>query len=343
MGQWLDEWLQTKENKEYKTFMDYKLIVEKHLKPGLGDIPLSQLKPINIENYYTKKQKEGRADGKEGGLSNKTLAKHHRVLRMALQKAVANDLILYNPAERVSDVPKPDKEKVGKKLNINEVQELIRLTRTSDIGFIVQLALLTGLRLGEVLAMKWKYVDWDKHLYTVRETLQRQKIVDENGVLVSKLVYKPKPKSGVTRKVPLPMGIIMQLRQLRRKQAEDKLRAGELYEDHDLIHCQQDGTPWEPSNISNKFHSIIKNSNLPAIRFHDLRHTFVSNLIQDLKIDYKTASALAGHADPGFTLNTYSHSEFEYEMKAIQQLEDYYFNGFCGENTKKQLQNLKNG
>lgn len=339
LGEYILEWIEEqKDAKRYKTWIDYELIAVKHIMPHLGHIKLRELKPYHIREYLKYKLQEGRLDGKPGGLDLETVRKHRRILHLILECAFEDELIETNPVDRVkmSKIVPASYEDEGREkiaLTRDQVVELLQLVEHTDLHLIVPIAIFTGLRLGEILGLRWENVDLNARIIEVKKALQRQK--KDN---ISKLVLdETKSKSSRVKPVPIPKILATMLRRERKAQLERKLAFGKAYYDNDLVCCQANGKPWEPSNISKKFRKLVDKSDLPHITFHDLRHTFLTLLAEELKIGLNTVSELARHADPGFTARTYIHPAMELRFQAIDAYEAYIMGVGSGQQKENQL------
>lgn len=199
ISEYLNHWLkQIEPNLSAKTFERYEEIVRKHLIPAIGHHTLNKLQPLHIEAHYAEAHKSGRLDGK-GGLSAQTVLHHHRVLHRALQQAVQLLLLARNPADAVTP-PRPAKTQV---LTIDEKAAalLLNALEGSRLHGPTLLAITTGLRRGEVLALKWEHLDLVNSVARVCQSLQQT----NQGVSLKH------PKSGRGRQVALPLSRVSAL------------------------------------------------------------------------------------------------------------------------------------
>lgn len=306
LKEYLYYWLNTRKNKiEITTYNTYKSIIDNHLITGLGHIELQKLKPLHIQNYYTNKEEE---------LSQRTLLHHHRILSQALKNAVGWQMIPNNPCDHI-EAPLPSKSK-GKALTTNEVSYLLDITKETVLGDPVNLVLHTGLRRGELLALKWDDIDFINKTLTVDESLA----VDE---ATCKIIFKsPKSESG-NRIISLSDQPIAMLKKHKIQQNEQKLKLGKAYEDNNLVFCREDGQPIHPSTFSRWFTDLIRSSDLPAVRFHDLRHTNATIMLMNLKIPAKVVSERLGHSNISITLDTYSHVLQDAQKEAAEKMDNF--------------------
>jgi len=303
LGEYLIYWLERYKKKlATTTYNTYNSIINNHLIPNLGNIPLQQLKPLHIEDYYYQKQNE---------LSQRTLLHHHRVLSLALKNAVGWQLIPNNPCDYV-EAPKPKKYKATA-LTPEQSKELLNLVKDTDMETPITLILATGIRRGELLALTWNDIDFDNKILSIDKSLA----VDEETKEL--IIKEPKSKSSI-RTISLSDGTINILKQHKVKQNEEKLKLGKYYKDNNLVFATPDGSLINPSTFSKKFGNIIKGSNLPHIRLHDLRHTNATLMLKS-KIPAKVASERLGHSNTATTLDIYSHVLKSMQEEAADKLD----------------------
>lgn len=313
---WLDNYAQ--QNCEVTTYSGYKLIFEKHIYPYFKDknVLLQKLQPLDIQKYYDYKLKEGRSDGK-GGLSPNTVIKHHANIHKVLDYAVKMQLIVRNVSEAVN-VPKKNKF-VGKFYTAEQIEKLIECTKNTPIEAVIYITSHYGLRRGEILGLKWDAINFDEGTITISETRVRY---DK-----STITKRPKNDSSL-RTLPLIDSVSKYLKQLKKKQSENKLLFGEEYDNSGYVCCWDDGSPLDTAYISHKFSEIINDNKLPKIRFHDIRHSTASYLLK-LGISMKEISVWLGHSDISTTMNIYSHIDIEMKKNTAKKINDLFANVGC--------------
>lgn len=285
LSEYLTTWLAdyAKPNVTGKTYERYERIVEHNIKPHLGHIRLCDLKPTEIQRFYSLLLREGRKKG--GGLSPLTVQHVHRLLRKTLHQAVRWEILDRNPADGADSPRVPRKEMHA--LDREGLTRLLALLRGNKLYLPVLLAATTGMRRGEIMALRWSDIDLDGRVLRVARSLQQTK---------AGLEFKePKSVRG-RRNIRLAQATIDALKTHRK--AIDTGDSG-------LVVCRPDGTPWPPDQLSAEFHLFAKRNGF-AIRFHDLRHTHASNLLRD-GVPVNVVSQRLGHAEPAITLNVYSH------------------------------------
>jgi integrase len=277
-----------------KTFERYAEIVRTHLVPALGQYQLCKLQPLDIQRYYAEALQSGRRDGK-GGLAPMTVLHHHRLLRSALQQAVRWGLLQRNPADAV-EAPRPEHKEM-EALDAEGTAHLLDSAQGGRLYLPVLLAVTTGMRLGEILGVRWQDVDLEAATLSVRQAIQQTR----DGITFKQ------PKTQKSRRVvKLPSVVVEALRQHQRRQEQIRSLLGTSFHDHGLVLPQDDGKPWPPRSLSKSFEHLAERAGVPQIRFHDLRHSHASQLLK-LGVHAKVVSERLGHARVATTLDIYSH------------------------------------
>ncbi len=263
--------------------------------PHLGAIKLSKLRPIDIQGFYAEALKSGHKQ-RAGGLSARTVLHYHRILSQALKQAVKWQLLPRNPAGAV-DPPKPEhREMIA--LDEDQTATLIDRVKGTALYVPVLLAVTTGLRRGEVLALRWCDVDLDRAALAVTRTLEKTR---EGG-----LRFK-QPKTRKSRRtISLPSIAVGALRKHRAEQVELYLSLGVGWNENGLVCTRLDGEPINPNTLTSGFASLVRQMDIPRVRFHDLRHTHATQLLKE-GVHPKVAQERLGHATIAVTLDLYSH------------------------------------
>jgi len=309
LAQFLDEWLEDSKKPHLapKTYELYEAIIRLYFKPLLGERVLSKLTPSIIQRYYTHLREKT-------DLSNTTINYHHKLLRQALDHAVKWLYITKNPCD-ITEAPKKNKPEM-QAWSIADAQKAQKIFKDTPINLHIMLALYTGMRKGEICALRWSDIDFANATCTVRRTAQR---------VSRKLIFKEPKSEKSARLVVLQQSIIEILKYEKKKQAENRLLHGSSYitEFEGHISVREDGHYIEPGYVSKKFQKILtKNPELPKIRFHDLRHTNASMMLAS-GIDMKTMSERLGHSQIGITMDLYAHVSVDMQRKAIKKLEEF--------------------
>lgn len=314
----LKDWLNTygKQNLTLTTYAGYKIIVEKHLIPELGDISLSELKPKNVKDYYTKALESGRKDGKKmygKGLSATTVSQHHRVLREALQHALELEMIVRNPCDAAKP-PRKAKHEITF-LPAEDATGIIELFRDSYMFIPVFLAVTIGARRAEILGLKWEDVDFENGTINIRRGLY---VTADEGLFFK----EPKNKTS-KRSVAISPEVIKVLKKHKTEQKKDKLSAGAKHKEDDLVCCLPGGAMINPSSFSNRFHEVVSKAG-HKVRFHDLRHAHASYLLKQ-GVHPKVVSERLGHSNISMTMDLYSHIAPTLQKDAADGLDKVLF------------------
>jgi integrase len=268
-------------------------IARKNIAPALGAMPLKRLRAQHISAAYASALAGGRR--KDGtALSARTVLHIHRVLKQALTQAVQWEMIARNPAAAVKPPKMPPKPM--QTYDLAQTAELIEAMRNTRLFIPVLLAVLCGLRRGEIAALRWKNVDLEAGQIAVVQSAEQTRTV---------VRYK-EPKSGRPRTVALPTTVLEELRAHRVRQAEELLRLGTRLSDETFVCAREDGLPLQPDSFTHDWDRKIATTGLPRLRFHDLRHAHATHLLA-AGVHPKIASERLGHSKIGVTLDLYSH------------------------------------
>ncbi len=310
--QWLTSWLLAiKAEVSPKTHERYSEVVNNYLAPELGNLLLHKLAPAHIQKAYSKWAIEGRKDGKPGGLSPRTRRHLHRILKGSLGRAVEQNVIARNPADAFKKrLPKVERRPMAT-LNVEQSSRLLQSIEHTRVYWPVLLALATGARRGEVLALRWRNVGLVHGNVRVVESLEQTK---------TGLRFKA-PKTEKVRAVALPAFAIDALKRLKRAQAEELLALGVRQTGDTLVCARADGEPLQPRSLTHEFARLIKRQkDMPRVRFHDLRHSHATQLLE-AGVHPKVAQERLGHSTITTTLDLYSHVTDTMQEDAAQRLD----------------------
>lgn len=297
LGAFLERWLEhVQTTVRPVTFDSYRTLVHRHITPTLGHMPLTRLQTLDLQQFYAAKLRDGRSDGKPGGLSPRTVRYLHGLLREALGYAVRWNLVSRNIAE-AADPPRQSKRN-AQALDTHEIQAFLAALQGDRLYAFYLLALTTGLRRGELLGLRWQDVDLGSGWLVVRQTL-----VVVNGKPT--IQDEAKNRSSL-RPVSLPAVAVEALRNHKFKQTEERMVFGEEYQGNDLVFCAIQGQPLNPSNLRRSFKRLLTDAGLPEIRIHDLRHTHATMLLS-AGVNLKLVADRLGHSTTRMTADTYSH------------------------------------
>lgn len=292
-----------KMNLSITTYNCYMRICKKYIIPLLGDIKLCDIKPIHIQNYV---------DDLLDLLTPQTIKVHLNILNLALKRAYRLKLIKENVVQFV-EVPKNKKYK-NEIYNAEDMKKLLEKSRETSLELPIILASGLGLRISEILGLTWNNIDFNDFTITIDKITMRDK-----GQVILK---EPKTESSI-RTISAPKEIILMLKQLKKDRLAAKLRGEKSH--RELIFYDKNLNPIAQDVLSKKFRYFLQENNLKHIRFHDLRHSHVTMLI-DAKVPIKVISERVGHSNVNTTLNIYSHALREMDQEASDKISDTLFN-----------------
>lgn len=290
LAEWLDYWLEEiiLPTRAATTAYGYRKIIDNHIVPALGHIPLQRVTAGEIQRYYTTLLREK-------DLSPNTIRKHHDLLAAALHAAVRQDLLPYCPADRV-DPPRLQPVETSF-YGPGDLRRLFDLIRDTPLDIPVRLAGSLGLRREEVCGLKWSRVDLDRrliHICLVR-TCAGGRIVEKE------------PKNGTSvRTLHIPNEIYLLLKREKRKQEARRRELGDRWQDTDFVVVDAFGTPPSPNALTYAFTCFIKQHSLPHLTLHGLRHSFATVASQQGVPLFEIGKAL-GHSTPSTTGRIYTH------------------------------------
>jgi integrase len=287
---WLEAILPNRLGVRPSTRDQYRWALFAYVVPVIGDVRMSQLTPQHIERVVGGMNRRG--------LSASTIAKARVPLSMALEQAVRDGVLLANPVKSAA-LPQSKKSSKRDALNRAQLDQLMRAARGKRIEPLVRLAFMTGLRRGELLALRWQDVDFDSEILHVRGTLKRQA---GGGFYLD----DPKTEKG-RRSIPLQPSAVSTLRRWRDTQLLEKETAGDRWQDHGFVFTSNVGTPLDPSNLRRQWQAIGEEAGLGRLRFHAARHTFATLALESGKVELAEVSRFLGHGSLAVTADIYSH------------------------------------
>lgn len=310
LGQWLDIWARDfLGGVKPQTLRCYKAVIANHLKPALGAVRLDALTPHAVQRVINALS-DGTATTAGQPLAPKTVKVYALVLHAALAQAVKLGYIRANPCD-VCTLPHVDKKEIHP-LDEGESRAFLDAAKGDDLADLFTVALFTGMRKGELLGLTWACVDFKAGTVKIDRQLQIQ----------GGRYCFTSPKSGKPRTITPAPFIMSMLKHRRAVQSKQRLRAGEIWEDHDLVFSDGIGGYLSGSTLYAHFKKIADAIGRPDLRFHDLRHSYAVAALR-AGDDVKTVQGNLGHSTAAFTLDVYGHVTERMKTDSAQRMEKY--------------------
>lgn len=287
LAEFLQEWLDNKPNLRISTRRKYQRLVN-YIVADLGSVTLSKLTAEQVQKFITKKL--------EDGLASKTVHQAYALLRLAVSYAVKWGYVSRNVVDLV-DAPRMVSRK-GTPLTVEQAKNLLAHLKGHRLEMVVLTAIVTGMRRGEILALRWADVDIEHRYLIVRRTVD---YIYPHGYVED----EPKTKSG-NRRIALPEFYIKLLKAHKVKQERQRRKAGEKWENRDLVFADMTGGYLSPSHLTDDFKTLLIQASIEPIHLHDLRHSAATILIS-MGIHPKVIQEFLGHSDIAVTMNVYGH------------------------------------
>ncbi|OCA70364.1 integrase [Chryseobacterium contaminans] len=278
------------------SFSAYMLLIENHLLPAFGE--RYEIEEVDVQNFVFQKL--------EKGLSHKTIKDILIVLKMILKFGSKNKWLNYTPFDiqyptererhNVEVLTKADQKKI-----MNYIQEHFTFR---NLG--VYICLSAGMRIGEVCALTWDDIDTDNGVISVNRTIQRIYVIEDGNRRTELILDTPKTKNSI-RDIPISKDLLRILKPFKK------------IVNSSFFVLTNDSKPTEPRTYRSYYKNLMKELNMPELKFHGLRHSFATRCIES-NCDYKTVSVLLGHSNISTTLNLYVHPNMEQKKKAIEQM-----------------------
>ena len=284
LSDWLEYWMDTiiRPNRAETTVYAYQKIIDNHLDPALGSIPLLKLTPKDIQQYYTTVQREN-------GLSSNTMRRHHDLLASALRTAVRQDMLLASPMDRVE--PPRSKLYEADFYNPEELKRLYALLEGHRLELPAKLAGSLGLRREEICGLKWENVSFQRRVVYIREA---------RTSFGSTIVQKETKNRSSVRTLYMPDEVCRLL------SAEQERQKKELAQPSAHVVLDHKGQPYSPNALSLAFTRFVRSHDLPRVTLHGLRHSFATIASFQGASLFDIGKAL-GHSTPATTGRIYTH------------------------------------
>ena len=305
LSHWLEYWMDSivRPNRAETTVYAYQKIIDNHIDPALGTVPLKRLTPKMVQEYYTETQRAN-------GLSSNTMRRHHDLLSSALRSAVRQDVIPASPMERVE--PPRVRTTESYFYNNQELKLLYQKIEGNILELAVKLAGSLGMRREEICGLKWENVDLQRHLVLIREA---------RTAYGATIVQKETKNRASVRTLYLPDEVYLLLEQEQARQQQERCLQSPTYNPTDHVILDAKGVPYSPNALSLAFTRFVKKNDLPRLTFHGLRHTFATIASCQGASLFDIGKAL-GHSTPATTGRIYTHLVDRTHEELVQRVSD---------------------
>ena len=305
LAHWLEYWMDSivRPNRAETTVYAYQKIIDNHIDPALGTVPLKRLTPKMVQEYYTETQRAN-------GLSSNTMRRHHDLLSSALRSAVRQDVIPASPMERVE--PPRVRTTESYFYNNQELKLLYQKIEGNILELAVKLAGSLGMRREEICGLKWENVDLQRHLVLIREA---------RTAYGATIVQKETKNRASVRTLYLPDEVYLLLEQEQARQQQERCVQSPAYNPTDHVILDAKGAPYSPNALSLAFTRFVRKNDLPRLTFHGLRHTFATIASCQGASLFDIGKAL-GHATPATTGRIYTHLVDRTHEELVQRVSD---------------------
>jgi integrase len=291
----------------------YETIIDAYIAPHIGGTRLQDLKGAHLNRLYATLAESGRKNGKP--LAAKSIRNVHTLLHRAFRDAIKWDLLARNPAE-AADPPKLARP-TARFWTATELGAFLRATADDRLSALWYVIGTTGLRRGEALALRWSDLDLERGRASVSRTL---------GWVDKKPAFTTPKTDRSRRTVALPRETIAALRNLHKRQAAERLAAGALWADLDLVFSLEDGSPLPPGRVTKLFGRAVERAGLPALSPHGLRHSWATMALGE-GVQTKIVSDALGHSSVSITADIYSHTTEPMTRDASERVAGALFGG----------------
>ncbi len=316
--QWFSIWLFEFKVNELKpaTIARYDVVYRNHIKNTLiGNMKLKDINSVILQTYYNNLMKEGKTE--------KFIRYLNKAVKTAMRQAKKMHYIIEDFTEDVV-IPKSKViDKQSKAFTLEEQKKFILVIKNHKYRMQFILALGTGLRIGELTALKWQDIDFQKGILNVVRAMSNAYIPKELGLTIPKdRITTPKTKTSI-RTITIPDIILEELKQYKREQDIHKDKYKEIYVDEDYVFANPIGKYILPDTLRKSFSKVLKDNNIRHINFHGLRHTYATRLFEK-GVPLKIIQKLLGHSSLEITADIYTHIIKGEKISAVQELNDLF-------------------
>ena len=304
---YFDEWLEKDHRHQVRvgTYANYRINLDTHIAPALGRIQLQKLTWEQVQAFYDDLIEEGLAPG--------TIKIIHGVLSCGLKAAVKRGLVARNVCDLVSRPSLPRHKVVP--LTEEQARRLLDVVSGQMLEGLITLALATGIREGELLALHWEDINLDDGSLQVQHTIQR---ISGHGLIESEA-----KTSGSRRKIMLPTFVVESLRRHHVRQLERRVNMGSKWVKDEFVFSNCYGGYKDANQLRLEFYRLLKAADLPLIRFHDLRHS-AATILLGMGVHPKIVQELLGHSNISTTMDIYSHVLPSMQKEAMGKLDNLF-------------------
>jgi len=314
LEEWTDKWLNIYKINEIKqqSYEKYEGLFRNYIKGSIiGSLKLRELKGIHLQNYYNNLMA---IDKKTPSLVRSL----NKMIGSSISHAQKENYIILNPTKAVI-IPKQTKRTVVEHFTLEEQKAFLKSLIGDRQNTLYVLAFGTGIRMGELLALRWKDVDFEKSTISIDKSIRRvQDLKQENGRKTKFIEQTPKTMSSC-RTIPLPIHVFDSIKSHKIKQEEEKVKAVDLYKDDDYMFCTEIGKPLDARNVRRAYERALKRVNIKYRKFHAIRHTYATRLFEN-GVPIKTVQSLLGHSNFNTTLDIYTHVTENEKLKGVETL-----------------------
>lgn len=312
---WFWPWMKTfkKTTVGETTYARYFALANLHILPFIGKMKIQDIKNIHIQNIYN--------TCTDGGLSPATIKHIHTILSQSFEQAINQNLVFTNPV--LKTIRPPIRRKEVTVLTVEQQEKLLSVLKNDTIGTIIKLAIGTGARLGELLGLKWENVDLEKHEIHITQGLVRTYRFDDinHKAHSDKNILSKLKTDSSQRTIPLTSSLVLALTKYKKNQNNsNKKSVKNVVAFPGLVFTNDSGHCLDESNVRKKYEIILKEAGIPYVKFHALRHTFATRILE-ANVHPKVAQELLGHSTASTTLDIYSHVLPNQKREAINKLE----------------------
>lgn len=318
---WLFETIRVSDKIKPSTFERYEGIYRNYIKNSeIHGLILSQIKPMHLQRYYNKLY--------DNGKSSSVIKNLNKLMKTFFNYARDQGYVLINPCEGKKILIPGNSAEITHKENIEvftdeEIKKIKDSIKAHRLKALYLLALGTGLRQGELLALKWDDINFTTEEVTVNKSIRQVNIISREGTKEYKTILQsPKSKTS-NRIVPIPNSLIPILKQHNKNQKQEKLKAGSSYIDNNFVFTTELGKNINSRNLTRSYERLLKKFDIPYKKFHTFRHTYATKLFE-ANVPLKTVQTLLGHSDISITANIYTHVMPKEKTKAVEKLNSLF-------------------